>query len=1113
MSDLVVALKITGDPSSAKAALEEVRRSQLSAFAAGREAADKSALTWKVAEAEVKRLARSIKESGGNHSELSAKMAEAVAEAGRAKAAYDSETASLQKRRQALAENKAALEQMAAAARQAQAAQQGSAPGETVDNARNMLGVVPHAQIYQQIQAVRQAYQDLRASGVLTGAELAQASDRARARIMALGEGLNGAKTAADKMAMAVGLVQRAWVALQAIAVGNAILKAADEMVLLNARMKLVEGSAEGAGKAMDGVAKIAIASAIPIQDAGKAYLRYAQSIYSLGGSQQQALAFTEAIALAMRVSGTSAQESGAAMMQLGQAMQKGMLNGDEFVSVAENGGKVLDYLAQALGVSRGKLREMSTEGKLTADKLLRITDVLGKIRKDAEGLPPTVGAAVAELNTRWDQWIEKSQLVKAASAGVSGSLKFVGDNLDSIAWTGAALGAVLFMTQLTRLTKVIRLAGLAMGVLNFTPVGLALSAVAISAAWAMGQWSKESEAAESSTGKLTTSAKRAEDGARALANGVKSASESIGEAFDKASKKSEELAQKVAEHGRAARDNQKGQYDTQLRVIEDHYAQAGRLLEASSQRERTKIREGAAFVVQAEGEKLAATRSWATEAERVSQRTNAEIVRLTQAAGRDVAQAERTALQERISIYGQVESAYRSTIDRLIAEEARHLQAAREAEDARYMLKLSVEDRIRTLKQKAMSDVAAYYDRERQIQEKTAAAQEELQKGNFSEAKRLAEEAIALAERNATAVSKTVEEGGQSVTKTVISQSAASTRAIKDIEAAAKIADNALQGLGRSHSNAARSVGDSAKEATDGLNTTLAKLEQLRTAMGQNIAVTMKVDSGDVAKAINELGTLAEAKAITVRLKLNTDALNEALAEMERTPAKAAELSVQARLKLDDINADLGRLQQLAAQQKLELPAELKTEMAAQNIANLRQFLAQPTSATHTPVPDLSAYNQAVSQLQQPTSSVHTVYVRTVEQHSVGGLVGAGTAALATLPRFATGGALPGYGGGDRIHALLEAGEYIMRKEAVRHYGIDAMAAINERRAPLPAFAVGGIVMPSSQGGGTGGGSRDVVDVRVSVPGADRPVMLSGTRDEAYRLAAALNGIAKGVS
>ncbi len=68
----------------------------------------------------------------------------------------------------------------------------------------------------------------------------------------------------------------------------------------------------------------------------------------------------------------------------------------------------------------------------------------------------------------------------------------------------------------------------------------------------------------------------------------------------------------------------------------------------------------------------------------------------------------------------------------------------------------------------------------------------------------------------------------------------------------------------------------------------------------------------------------------------------------------------------------------------------------------------------------------------------------------------------------LATGGRLPGYGGGDRIPALLEAGEFIIRKEAVSRFGAGLFSALNNLRLPeIPRFATGGPVTANAPAAG----------------------------------------------
>lgn len=70
------------------------------------------------------------------------------------------------------------------------------------------------------------------------------------------------------------------------------------------------------------------------------------------------------------------------------------------------------------------------------------------------------------------------------------------------------------------------------------------------------------------------------------------------------------------------------------------------------------------------------------------------------------------------------------------------------------------------------------------------------------------------------------------------------------------------------------------------------------------------------------------------------------------------------------------------------------------------------------------------------------------------------------SVSRFSTGGLLPGYGGGDRIHALLEPGEFVLNKRAVRWFGVDRIKAINDM-IPSPASSINNVAIPRFSSGG----------------------------------------------
>ncbi len=103
-------------------------------------------------------------------------------------------------------------------------------------------------------------------------------------------------------------------------------------------------------------------------------------------------------------------------------------------------------------------------------------------------------------------------------------------------------------------------------------------------------------------------------------------------------------------------------------------------------------------------------------------------------------------------------------------------------------------------------------------------------------------------------------------------------------------------------------------------------------------------------------------------------------------------------------------------------------------------------------------------------------------------------TSSADSSPALARGGALSGYGGGDRINALLEAGEFVIRKEAVRRYGSNLFAALNAMTLDMNSVRarVGGMIAKTqsaipgfASGGMAGSGPKYMgsLDMRFSNP------------------------------
>lgn len=85
-------------------------------------------------------------------------------------------------------------------------------------------------------------------------------------------------------------------------------------------------------------------------------------------GSNGEAIAFTELMQKSFKLGGADTSTQQSAMRQLTQAMASGRLQGDELVSIMEGAPMLYDAIAKYMGKSKGELKELGSEGKITAD-------------------------------------------------------------------------------------------------------------------------------------------------------------------------------------------------------------------------------------------------------------------------------------------------------------------------------------------------------------------------------------------------------------------------------------------------------------------------------------------------------------------------------------------------------------------------------------------------------------------------------------------------------------------------------------------------------------------------------------------------------------------------
>lgn len=115
--------------------------------------------------------------------------------------------------------------------------------------------------------------------------------------------------------------------------------------------------------------------------------------------STEEIVAFSELMNKSFKVGGASIQEQTSAMYQLTQAMSSGKLQGDEFRSIMENAPMLAEAIAIYTGKSKGELKEMSSEGLITADIIKgAMFAAADDINSKFETMPKTFGDVWTEV-------------------------------------------------------------------------------------------------------------------------------------------------------------------------------------------------------------------------------------------------------------------------------------------------------------------------------------------------------------------------------------------------------------------------------------------------------------------------------------------------------------------------------------------------------------------------------------------------------------------------------------------------------------------------------------------------------------------------------------------
>lgn len=177
----------------------------------------------------------------------------------------------------------------------------------------------------------------------------------------------------------------------------------------------------------------------------GTLYARLERATRSAGTSTADLVKLTETINKGLMVSGATTAEASSTMIQLSQALASGVLRGEEFNSISENGSRIAVALSDSLGVTIGELRAMAADGKLTTDVVVKgLLEQGDKIAKEFSKTAMTLSQSFEVATGNITKFVGESSTIQSIYGGASSAVVTLTQNLDVLSGVFASLALVM---------------------------------------------------------------------------------------------------------------------------------------------------------------------------------------------------------------------------------------------------------------------------------------------------------------------------------------------------------------------------------------------------------------------------------------------------------------------------------------------------------------------------------------------------------------------------------------------------------------------------------------------------------------------------------------------
>lgn len=278
----------------------------------------------------------------------------------------------------------------------------------------------------------------------------------ARREVDAALNGLNGSmgrlEASVNRTERSIGSMERTMSSLSGVAKGllaalsvQQVASYADAWTELNNKVGNSVRTGETQAEVMQRIFDVSQATQSSLNGTATLYARLERGTRTYNTSAEDLTRLTTIINQGFAVSGATAQEAENAIIQLSQGIASGVLRGEEFNSVSEQGSRLMVALADSMGVSIGQLRAMAAQGQLTTDVvvkgLLSQGDAIGK---EFANTTVSIAKGLQVAGNNITKFFGENSTVKSFAAGFRDSVITISENLETLGT--ALIGAAAIM-------------------------------------------------------------------------------------------------------------------------------------------------------------------------------------------------------------------------------------------------------------------------------------------------------------------------------------------------------------------------------------------------------------------------------------------------------------------------------------------------------------------------------------------------------------------------------------------------------------------------------------------------------------------------------------------